>query len=106
MPAWQRTWSKRLAWSDRRLEPWIVGVAEGGSPDRTRTCDLSLRRQALYPLSYGRGLAAALAGDRRLAVQAFPGNPLVGVAGDFRAVPRLVDDLIAANRAYLPPFPA
>ena len=25
-----------------------------GTPDRTRTCGLLLRRQALYPLSYGR----------------------------------------------------
>ena len=25
-----------------------------GTPGRTRTCDLLLRRQALYPLSYGR----------------------------------------------------
>jgi hypothetical protein len=25
-----------------------------GTPDRIRTCDLLLRRQALYPLSYGR----------------------------------------------------
>ena len=24
-----------------------------GTPDRTRTCGLLLRRQALYPLSYG-----------------------------------------------------
>jgi alpha-galactosidase/6-phospho-beta-glucosidase family protein len=49
---------------------------------------------------------AALSGDRQLAVQAFLADPLVGVSGDFRAVPRLVDDLIAANRTHLPRFPA
>ena len=26
-----------------------------GAPGRNRTCDLALRRRALYPLSYGRG---------------------------------------------------
>jgi alpha-galactosidase len=46
---------------------------------------------------------AALTGDRQLAVQAFLGDPLVR---DFRSTPRLVDDLIAANRAHLPQFPA
>jgi hypothetical protein len=25
------------------------------APGRNRTCDLALRRRALYPLSYGRG---------------------------------------------------
>ncbi len=29
------------------------------APGRIRTCDLLLRRQALYPLSYGRGSRAA-----------------------------------------------
>jgi alpha-galactosidase len=48
---------------------------------------------------------AALTGDRRLAVQAFLGDPLVGAVGDFRVVPRLMEDLISANRAYLPQFP-
>jgi hypothetical protein len=28
--------------------------AEGGAPDRIRTCDLRLRRPTLYPLSYRR----------------------------------------------------
>ena len=31
----------------------LLGLC-GGTPGRTRTCDLLLRRQALYPLSYGR----------------------------------------------------
>jgi hypothetical protein len=30
----------------------------GGTPDRTRTCGLLLRRQALYPLSYGRSVVS------------------------------------------------
>jgi alpha-galactosidase/6-phospho-beta-glucosidase family protein len=44
---------------------------------------------------------AALSGDRQLAVQAFLGDPLVG---DFRSTPRMVEELIEANRAYLPRF--
>jgi len=46
---------------------------------------------------------AALTGDRHLAVQAFLGDPLVA---EFRSAPKLVDDLITANRAYLPQFTA
>jgi hypothetical protein len=30
-------------------------TSEGDAPGRNRTCDLALRRRALYPLSYGRG---------------------------------------------------
>jgi hypothetical protein len=30
-------------------------TSEGSAPGRNRTCDLALRRRALYPLSYGRG---------------------------------------------------
>ncbi len=44
---------------------------------------------------------AALTGDRQLVVQAFLGDPLVG---DFRTAPQMVDELIEANRAYLPAF--
>src|SRR5919202_3112033 len=29
---------------------------DGSAPGRNRTCDLALRRRALYPLSYGRGV--------------------------------------------------
>ena len=32
-------------------------VRDGDAPGRNRTCDLSLRRRTLYPLSYGRGEA-------------------------------------------------
>jgi hypothetical protein len=34
-----------------------TGDCERGTsaPGRNRTCDLALRRRALYPLSYGRG---------------------------------------------------
>ena len=39
-------------------------VAQCGCGDRTRTCDLLHRRQALYPLSY-RGSSASLAGFKR-----------------------------------------
>src|SRR5712691_6692068 len=31
------------------------------APGRNRTCDLSLRRRTLYPLSYGRGEVSSLA---------------------------------------------
>jgi alpha-galactosidase len=44
---------------------------------------------------------AALTGDRTLALQAFLSDPLVR---DFRSAPRLVDELIEANIAYLPRF--
>jgi hypothetical protein len=30
-------------------------LAAAYAPGRNRTCDLALRRRALYPLSYGRG---------------------------------------------------
>ena len=43
------------------------------APGRIRTCDLALRRRALYPLSYGRGdgtsVAAGAGGDRAPLVQ-------------------------------------
>src|SRR2546423_5677440 len=36
--------------------PWrIVREDDCHAPGRIRTCDLALRRRALYPLSYGRG---------------------------------------------------
>jgi alpha-galactosidase len=49
---------------------------------------------------------AALTGDRRLAVQAFLGDALVGTVGDFRAVGRMVEELIGVNGAWLPRFVA
>jgi alpha-galactosidase len=44
---------------------------------------------------------AALNGDRRLALQALIGDPLVR---DFRSAPKLLDELLAAHAAYLPQF--
>ena len=44
---------------------------------------------------------AALMGDRSLVLQAFLSDPLVR---DFPSAPRLVDELIEANIAYLPAF--
>lgn len=44
---------------------------------------------------------AALTGDRRLALQALLGDPLVR---DFRAAPKLLDELLAAHAPYLPQF--
>jgi alpha-galactosidase len=44
---------------------------------------------------------AALTGKRDLVLQAFLGDPLVR---DIRSAPRLVDELIEANAAYLPAF--
>jgi len=46
-------------------------------------------------------VAAALAGDRSLALQALVGDPLVP---DRRAAPRMLDDLLRANAAHLPRF--
>ena len=44
---------------------------------------------------------AALKGDRRLVVEAMLALPMIR---DFATVPKMVDDLIEANRAYLPQF--
>ena len=44
---------------------------------------------------------AALTGDRRLALQALLGDPLVR---DLETAPRLLDELLRANAAYLPWF--
>lgn len=44
---------------------------------------------------------AALRGDRALALQALVNDPLVT---DFDAAPRLLEELIESNRAYLPQF--
>lgn len=38
-----------LHWGQKPMESTVFG-----SPGRTRTCDILLRRQALYPMSYGR----------------------------------------------------
>lgn len=44
---------------------------------------------------------AALNGDRQLALQALISDPLVR---DFRSAPRLLDELLLAQKAYLPQF--
>ncbi|HOE95696.1 MAG TPA: hypothetical protein PLS90_07250 [Candidatus Sumerlaeota bacterium] len=46
---------------------------------------------------------AALAGDRDLLIEAFSLDPLCA-AVDFAQIPRLVDDLLEANRPWLPRF--
>ena len=33
----------------------VIQEDHGSAPGKIRTCDLCLRRAALYPLSYGRG---------------------------------------------------
>src|SRR5262249_10249004 len=42
----------RRPWAAPRKKP--SSPHERDAPDRIRTCDLALRRRALYPLSYGR----------------------------------------------------
>src|SRR5215204_6441541 len=42
------------------------------APGRNRTCDLALRRRALYPLSYWRGDAQSTAGNERGRLRAGP----------------------------------
>src|SRR3954447_24376111 len=53
---WPGGENRRRARSGHRLTsakaPHLRGLVS--APDRIRTCDLLLRRQALYPLSYGR----------------------------------------------------
>jgi len=44
---------------------------------------------------------AALRGDRELALQALSGDPLVS---NWESVPRMLDEMLAANREYLPQF--
>jgi alpha-galactosidase len=44
---------------------------------------------------------AGLKGDRRLAIEAMMALPMIR---DFAAVPRMVDELLEANREYLPQF--
>ena len=46
----------------KRLRLESLCESLGGTPDRTRTCGLLLRRQALYPLSYGRAVWVATTG--------------------------------------------
>ncbi len=43
----------RDEWLGPTVQPRLLGC-DAGTPERTRTSDLLLRRQALYPLSYGR----------------------------------------------------
>ena len=44
-----------LAVRDSLTQANPQGGAAENAPGRIRTCDLALRRRALYPLSYGRG---------------------------------------------------
>ncbi len=45
-----------------------LGAYPRDAPGRNRTCDLALRRRALYPLSYGRGDSGECTGHSRPAV--------------------------------------
>ena len=47
-------------------------------PDRTRTCNLLLRRQALYPLSYGDGCTSLWRAERAESMSA---GELAGAGG-------------------------
>src|SRR4051812_35536207 len=53
-PTWSSQTSRGSCGSKVRSRPF-------SAPGRNRTCDLSLRRRALYPLSYGRGEPLSLA---------------------------------------------
>ena len=48
-------------------------------------------------------VAAALSGDRDLAVQAMSLDPL-SAGSDFSEIAAMTDDLLLANRAWLPRF--
>src|SRR5437016_3495863 len=45
----------------RISKPFSLRRGGQNAPGRNRTCDLSLRRRTLYPLSYGRGVPLSLA---------------------------------------------
>ena len=47
---------------------------------------------------------AALSGDRNLALQIFLNDPLCGTIGDFRQMEPMMNELLAANRKWLPQF--
>jgi alpha-galactosidase len=47
---------------------------------------------------------AALTGDRQLALQVFLNDPLCGAIGDFRKMETMMNELLAANRQWLPQF--
>ena len=47
---------------------------------------------------------AALTGDRSLVLQAMLNDPLCGAIGDFRRMERMMDELLQANRQWLPRF--
>jgi alpha-galactosidase len=47
---------------------------------------------------------AAVSGDRSLVLQAMLNDPLCGAIGDFRLVEKMMNELLAANRKWLPPF--
>jgi MFS transporter, CP family, cyanate transporter len=81
-----------------RARPSAAGEAGNDAPGRIRTCDLALRRRALYPLSYGRVPpsvpAARLAPVRRLPLLAV-GILLVALNLRFAvaSLPPLLSDL-------------
>lgn len=47
---------------------------------------------------------AALTGDRSLALKALLNDPMTGAVRDFRQVERMLDELLHANRKWLPQF--
>ncbi len=49
-------------------------------------------------------IAAALKGDRDLALQAMINDPMTGAIGDYRNIERMLDQLLRANRRWLPKF--
>ncbi len=56
-------------------------IDSASAPGKIRTCDLSLRRRALYPLSYGRGQAQSIARPRPwLWAEGTRYNPTFGTA--------------------------
>jgi alpha-galactosidase len=49
-------------------------------------------------------IEAALKGDRQLALQIFLNDPLCGAIGDFRQMKTMMNEMLAANRQWLPQF--
>ena len=47
---------------------------------------------------------AALAGDRQLALQVLLNDPMCGAIRDFRLMEKMLDELLRANRRWLPQF--
>lgn len=68
-----------MVWSDMPV---------GGTPERTRTSGLLLRRQALYPLSYGRRNAVPSIKYTRLGPRMVPAEPSrVSISARWRGGP-------------------